>query len=98
MREAVKALQELRDRRLYRSNHKTFESYCQERFGHSRQKANFLIAGARAYENLTTNGCQTDPENLTTIGTQTETETEMTTNGLQNEPIEMTTIGTQTEI
>ena len=81
--EAGKALQELRERRLYRNTHKTFESYCQERFGHSRQKANFLIAGAKAYDNLTTNCCQTDPENLTTNGTQTETETQMTTNGTQ---------------
>ncbi len=110
---AGKALQELRDRRLYRSTHKTFESYCQERFGHSRQKANFLIAGAKAYDNLTTNCCQTDPENLTTNGTQTETETQMTTNGCQNQDelpsslttnraqnpeVEMTTNGLQTEM
>ena len=96
--EAGKALQELRERRLYRNTHKTFESYCQERFGHSRQKANFLIAGAKAYENLTTNCCQTDPENLTTNGTQTETETQMTTNGCQNQdelPTSLTTNGTQ---
>ena len=96
--EAGKALQELRERRLYRNTHKTFESYCQERFGHSRQKANFLIAGAKAYDNLTTNCCQTDPENLTTNGTQTETETQMTTNGCQNQdelPTSLTTNGTQ---
>ena len=111
--EAGKALQELRERRLYRNTHKTFESYCQERFGHSRQKANFLIAGAKAYDNLTTNCCQTDPENLTTNGTQTETETQMTTNGCQNQDespislttnraqnpeVEMTTNGLQTEM
>ena len=34
--EAGKALAELRDRRLYRSTHKTFEEYCRDRFGHSR--------------------------------------------------------------
>ncbi len=111
--EAGKALYELRKRRLYRSTHKTFEDYCQERFGHSRQKANFLIAGARAYDNLTTNCCQTDPENLTTYRTQTETETEMTTNGCQNQDelptslttnraqnpeVEMITNGLQTEM
>ncbi len=31
--EAGKALAELRDRRLYRSTHKTFEQYCKDRFG-----------------------------------------------------------------
>ncbi len=111
--EAGKALQELRKRRLYRSTHKTFESYCQERFGHSRQKANFLIAGAKAYDNLTTNGCQTESENLTTNGKQTDSETKMTTNGCQNQDelptslttnraqnteVEMTTNGLQTEM
>ncbi|MBD2492445.1 hypothetical protein [Aulosira sp. FACHB-615] len=69
--EAGKALAELRDRKLYRSTHRTFEEYCRDRFGHSRQQSNYLIAAAGVYENLTTNGCQnvTD-ENLTTIGCQ----------------------------
>jgi hypothetical protein len=31
--EAGKALIELRDRRLYRSTHKTFDEYCLDRFG-----------------------------------------------------------------
>ncbi|MHC5822546.1 MAG: hypothetical protein ACYT04_43595, partial [Nostoc sp.] len=44
--EAGKALTELRDRRLYRSTHKTFEEYCRDRFGHSRQQSNYLIAAA----------------------------------------------------
>ncbi|MHC5862760.1 hypothetical protein [Nostoc sp.] len=52
--EAGKALAQLRDRRLYRSTHKTFEDYCRDRFGHSRQKSNYLIAAADVYENLTT--------------------------------------------
>ncbi|MBE9053533.1 hypothetical protein IQ243_24635 [Nostocales cyanobacterium LEGE 11386] len=56
--EAGKALMELRDRRLYRSTHKTFEEYCRDRFGHSRQQSNYLIAAAEVYENLTTIGCQ----------------------------------------
>ena len=67
--ESGKALSQIRDRRLYRSTHKTFEDYCQERFCHSRQKANFLIAGAKAYENLTTIGTQNESE-MTTIGCQ----------------------------
>jgi hypothetical protein len=59
--EAGTALRELRDRRLYRSTHKTFEEYCRERFGFARQSANYLIAGADVFENLTTNGCQILP-------------------------------------
>ncbi|MGL4620940.1 MAG: hypothetical protein ACRCZS_18070, partial [Chroococcidiopsis sp.] len=61
--EAGKALRELRERRLYRSSHKTFEAYCRERFGFTRQAANYLIAGAEIFENLTTNGCQILPTN-----------------------------------
>ncbi|AVH63867.1 hypothetical protein [Nostoc sp. 'Peltigera membranacea cyanobiont' N6] len=69
--EAGKALTELRDRRLYRSTHKTFEEYCRDRFAHSRQQSNYLIAAAGVYENLTTIGCQNVAnENLTTIGCQ----------------------------
>ncbi|RCJ40808.1 hypothetical protein A6769_39505 [Nostoc punctiforme NIES-2108] len=69
--EAGKALTELRDRRLYRSTHKTFEDYCRDRFGHSRQQSNYLIAAAGVYENLTTIGCQNvTNENLTTNGSQ----------------------------
>ncbi|MEH2178724.1 hypothetical protein [Nostoc sp.] len=69
--EAGKALMELRDRRLYRSTHKTFEDYCRDKFGHSRQQSNYLIAAADVYENLTTNGCQiVEHEDLTANGTQ----------------------------
>lgn len=69
--EAGKALMELRDKRLYRSTHRTFEEYCRDRFGHSRQKSNYLIAAAGVFDNLTTNGCQNSSiEDLTTIGLQ----------------------------
>ncbi len=69
--EAGKALAELRDRRLYRSTDKTFEDYCRDRFGHSRQKSNYLIAAADVYENLTTICCQNlGIEDLTTNGSQ----------------------------
>ncbi|MEH2038496.1 hypothetical protein [Nostoc sp.] len=69
--EAGKALSELRDRRLYRSSHRTFEDYCRDRFGHSRQKSNYLIAAADVYENLTTICCQNlGIEDLTTNESQ----------------------------
>ncbi|MGF1938834.1 MAG: hypothetical protein RM347_031515 [Nostoc sp. ChiQUE02] len=69
--EAGKALTELRGRRLYRSTHKTFEDYCRDRFGHSRQQSNYLIAAAGVYKNLTTIGCQNVAnENVITNGSQ----------------------------
>ncbi|MDV3002702.1 MAG: hypothetical protein N5P05_004357 (plasmid) [Chroococcopsis gigantea SAG 12.99] len=59
--QAGKALQEIRERKLYREVAATFEEYCQIRFGHSRQKANYLIGGATVFENLTTICCQIEP-------------------------------------
>lgn len=60
--EAGKALMELRDRRLYRSTHRTFEDYCRERFNYSRDAAYLKISAAVVYENiekhLPTNGRQ----------------------------------------
>jgi hypothetical protein len=50
--EAGKALAELRDRRLYRSTHKTFEEYCRDRFGHSRRQSYLLMDAAIVFENL----------------------------------------------
>lgn len=50
--EAGKALAELRDRRLYRSTHKTFEEYCRERFGYTHRHVNYLIAGSKVVDNI----------------------------------------------
>jgi hypothetical protein len=50
--QAGKALAQLRQRRLYRSTHKTFEAYCQDRFGFTRRHSDCLIAGAVVVENL----------------------------------------------
>lgn len=55
------ALQELRDKRLYRDTHSSFKEYCQDKFGHSRQKSDYLIVGAKIYENLAKNRCQILP-------------------------------------
>lgn len=59
--EAGASLRELRNKRLYRSTHRSFEEYCCSRFGFTRQSANYLIASAGVFENLTTNGCQILP-------------------------------------
>lgn len=50
--EAGSSLRELRDRRLYRDTHKTFEQYCRERFGFQRAHSYRLIDAAGVFENL----------------------------------------------
>jgi hypothetical protein len=50
--EAGKALRELRDRRLYRSTHGTFEEYVQDRFGMKQSRSYQLIDATRVVDNL----------------------------------------------
>jgi hypothetical protein len=50
--EAVKALKELRDKKLYRSTYQTFEDYVVGRFGMQRAHAYRLINAAVVIENL----------------------------------------------
>ncbi len=50
--EAGKALIELRDRRLYRSTHKTFDRYCLDRFGYNRSCYYQLVDAAVVVDNL----------------------------------------------
>ncbi|MDZ7956089.1 MAG: hypothetical protein RMY27_34340 [Nostoc sp. DedQUE09] len=91
--EAGKALMELRDRRLYRSTHGTFEEYCKDRFGFQRRHPYRLIEASAVFDNLMKmcpNGTQTE--------TETETESsdgEMCPNGRQTENDQMCSIGTQ---
>ncbi|MEH1781191.1 MAG: hypothetical protein V7L26_19165 [Nostoc sp.] len=93
--EAGKALMELRDRRLYRSTHSTFEEYCKDRFGFQRRHPYRLIEASAVFDNLM---------KMCPKGTQTETETETETessnaeiypSGTQTENEEMCPIGTQ---
>lgn len=58
--EAGTALREIRDKRLYRSTHSSFEQYCYERFGYTRRRPYQLIEAAIVFENLCTNGTQND--------------------------------------
>jgi len=48
------ALMRIRDGRLYRENHKTFEEYCRDRWGFTKSRANQLISATSVYYNLTT--------------------------------------------
>ena len=50
--EAGMALMELRERRLYRSTHATFEEYCRDRFDYTRRRPYQLIEAAEIYDNL----------------------------------------------
>lgn len=50
--EAGIALRELRDKRLYRSTHSTFEAYCRDRFGFQRRHCYRLIEAAEVVDNL----------------------------------------------
>ena len=50
---AGKALQEIRDQRLYRITHSRFEDYCRDRFGFHRRHPYHLIDAAKVVDNLT---------------------------------------------
>ena len=65
--EAGAALREIRDKRLYRSTHRTFEQYCQDRFGFQRAHSYRLIEAAAIVDNLSPN---TASNNLSPIGRQ----------------------------
>ncbi|MCC5622403.1 AIPR family protein [Nostoc sp. CHAB 5715] len=75
--EAGKALMELRDRRLYRSTHSTFEEYCKDRFGFERRHPYRLIEAAAVVDNLmqicfseTQTESESNEQQLRPIGTQ----------------------------
>ncbi|WP_313954545.1 hypothetical protein [Aulosira sp. FACHB-615] len=71
--EAGKALAELRDRRLYRSTHRTFEEYCKDRFSYTYRHVNYLIAGSVIVDNIKmgTNSSQNEKaEEMGTISSQ----------------------------
>ncbi len=50
--QAGKALEELHNRKLYRSTHRTFEEYCKDRFGFERRHPYRLIEAAGVVDNL----------------------------------------------
>ncbi|MBW4599708.1 MAG: hypothetical protein KME29_08840 [Calothrix sp. FI2-JRJ7] len=50
--EAGKGLRILRDKKLYRSTHRSFEVYCRERFGFERRQPYRLIEAADVVDNL----------------------------------------------
>ncbi|ABA25027.1 conserved hypothetical protein (plasmid) [Trichormus variabilis ATCC 29413] len=69
--EAGKALAELRDRRLYRSTHRTFEEYCKDRFSYTHRHVNYLIAASLIVDNIImgTNSSQIEEAQADEMGT-----------------------------
>lgn len=57
------ALLRVRDLRLYRVEYKTFEAYCDERWGMGRRYVNQIIAASQVRENLGAIAPKTLPEN-----------------------------------
>jgi hypothetical protein len=53
--EVGEALLEIRDSRLYRIEHSTFENYCREKWGMTHDFARKLIRGSEVVNNLKTN-------------------------------------------
>jgi len=60
--DVASAMAGIREKRLYRETHKTFELYCDQRWGFSKTHANRMIAGASVLEDLTPIGVK--PKNL----------------------------------
>ncbi len=54
--EVGKALDEIREQKLYRESQKSFEAYCQDKWGIARRTADRFIGAARVIENLTPMG------------------------------------------
>ena len=50
--QAGQALKQLRDRKLYRETHATFEAYVRDRFDYSKRAAYYLISASEVIENL----------------------------------------------
>lgn len=50
------ALEEVREKKLYRAHYKTFDDYCQDRWGMTRSYADRLILSSRTVANLTPTG------------------------------------------
>ena len=58
---AGQALVEIRDRRLYREEFGTWESYCRDMLGYSKAQANRLISGAEVLTDLAPIGAKMMP-------------------------------------
>jgi hypothetical protein len=60
--EVGQALAEIRDRRLYKTTHQTFESYCHERWKFSASRGRQMIGAAKAVTSGNAPGARTERE------------------------------------
>jgi hypothetical protein len=60
--EVGKALNEIRESKLYKENYKTFDDYCRERWGMSKTHANRYIIASDVADNLTPIGAKIETE------------------------------------
>jgi hypothetical protein len=65
------ALLEIRDKKLYKKDHQTFEDYCHKRWGWERRHGYELIAAAQVASNVRLNA-QSTPESASTVPTLTQ--------------------------
>ena len=101
--EAGKALKEIRDRRLYRSTHQTFEEYCSARFAFKRRHPYQLINAAQVVDNLLDSNpssmcavrAQTDDDEMGTNRAHTQEINNLSTNRAQNDDEKMCANRTQ---
>jgi hypothetical protein len=61
--QAGQALAEIRDRRLYLGEYRSFDLYCRERWGFTRDRADQLIGASCIYHSLAAAGCTVLPQN-----------------------------------
>lgn len=66
-REGGEALAKIRDQRLYRMTHKTFEAYCRDRWGFSKTQANRLIQAKATSDILVDSGVKPEEIKESTI-------------------------------
>lgn len=68
----------IRDKRLHRDNHKSFDAYCRSRWNLGKSYANRLIAAAEAADDVSEVECQIGQEVVTIVPTSEAVAREMT--------------------
>jgi hypothetical protein len=85
--EAGKALRELHSRKLYRNTHKTFEEYCQDRFGFERRHPYRLIEATKVVDNLRKMCPNWTQNEMVTLTISSDSEQILPTNESQVRPL-----------
>lgn len=70
--EVGEALAEIRDKRLYRDSHKTFQAYCKDRWGHNKEWANRLISAADTVQTTVQTSVQNESQRIQKVAPPAE--------------------------